>query len=300
MPSMSVGLGLVVWLIYLVDRLLDGLGGDGDRLDVRHAFYRKNRRVVGGALIPALSLTVCWLAVSAIPEGLMWQCVALGLMVGVYLDACVLKGRWRMGGLAGSLAGLGTLIVLGGLPVSGNLKLVLSLAVLLIMAARLPGSRGADGRTIVPKELFASLLFALGCSAAVHFFIADDGVLILGVEIMLMWGLFFLNISGIACVENDRAGDDHPAAIVKRWPGIRNAYPGLLGALLLASLAATFLAVANMLPASTRLLATAVAAAAVLLGLLWRWRDRVSPQAYRVLADTATAMPACLAWLLTR
>lgn len=297
---MTVGLALVVWLIYLVDRLLDGLGGDQDRLDVRHGFYRANRRLVGGALVPAASLAVCWLAVGAIPEGLMWQCVALGLMVGVYLDACVLRGRWRMGGLAGSLAGLGTLIVLAGLPVSKNLKLVLSLAVLLIMAARLPGGHRADHRSIVPKELFASLLFALGCSAAVHFFVADDGVLILGVETMLMWGLFFLNMTGIACVEDGRAGDDDPAAAVKRWPGIRSAYAGLLGALFLGALAAAILAAANLLPASTRLLATAVAAGAVLLGLLWRWRERVSPQAYRVLADTATAVPACLAWLVTR
>ncbi len=44
LPGCDLALGLAVWLIYIVDRTLDGFTAAPDQqLSVRHAFYRRHR-----------------------------------------------------------------------------------------------------------------------------------------------------------------------------------------------------------------------------------------------------------------
>ena len=49
-----LSLGLVVWIVYAADRLIDSaLPGDGSKLEARHEFHRKHRRLFKVALIVA-------------------------------------------------------------------------------------------------------------------------------------------------------------------------------------------------------------------------------------------------------
>lgn len=301
MPAVSIGLGLVVWLIYVTDRLLDAIRGDPAKLDPRHAFYRRNWRWFAWVLIPAASLAALWLAVWAIPEDLMWQCAALGVMVAVYLGACSPRPKWKPAPLTIAFIGLGTLLFIAGLPASAHLKLVLSVAVLLMMVMRSPSSQRLGAQTRLPKELIASLLFTLGCTAAVHFFTVDDGLAELVAETTMMWAVIFANMTGIACVErHHREDNDDPNSIACRWPGIPGRYPWLVMGLMLVAIGFAMPAAPFSMPRSTILLARSVGGSAVLLGLLWWRRAGLSPLSYRILADAAIVLPVSVVWLISR
>ena len=59
-PTVSLVLGLVVWLIYAADRLLDGLRDTESALQSpRHRFYRTHRKGVLAILLAVLCLTSC-------------------------------------------------------------------------------------------------------------------------------------------------------------------------------------------------------------------------------------------------
>ena len=59
-PFVTLALALVVWLIYVADRLLDGLRADPQTLlSARHQFYRVHRKLWFTALLAVLALTCC-------------------------------------------------------------------------------------------------------------------------------------------------------------------------------------------------------------------------------------------------
>ena len=47
MPGVLAGLGLCVWMIYVLDRLLDTRGKADSELDARHRFHRRHRVAPG-------------------------------------------------------------------------------------------------------------------------------------------------------------------------------------------------------------------------------------------------------------
>lgn len=63
-----ISLGLVVWIIYVADRLLDSSMADGAsrKLEARHEFHRKHRRVFGVLLKIAAAATIV-LVVTTLP-----------------------------------------------------------------------------------------------------------------------------------------------------------------------------------------------------------------------------------------
>jgi hypothetical protein len=59
-PLVTLALALVVWLIYVADRLLDGLRTDAlARLPARHQFYRDHRAALACLLLGILVVTCC-------------------------------------------------------------------------------------------------------------------------------------------------------------------------------------------------------------------------------------------------
>ena len=63
LPGCNLALGLAVWLIYIVDRVLDGCGAPrGEVLSPRHAFYRRHRIWFVVLVIPALSAWLLYVA----------------------------------------------------------------------------------------------------------------------------------------------------------------------------------------------------------------------------------------------
>ena len=90
-------LGLGTWLIYISDRLLDGLKGEAARLRERHHFYARHRAIflVAGA---AGGIFLLWLIVNRMPAPSRREDVALFAVAMLYFAAIHLSGaavqRW--------------------------------------------------------------------------------------------------------------------------------------------------------------------------------------------------------------
>lgn len=82
-PLLAVALGLVVWLIYVGDRLLDGLQGDPrTTLSARHQFYSQHRNVVSCLLLAGFIAT-CWVCLQ-LNSRILEQGTLLTLVVAAY------------------------------------------------------------------------------------------------------------------------------------------------------------------------------------------------------------------------
>ncbi len=84
MPMVHAGLGLVVWIIYVLDRLWDTFRQPKAELDVRHAFYRRHRMLFTVLILPLALAAAGWIALREIPEGMLWQAMSLAVFVALY------------------------------------------------------------------------------------------------------------------------------------------------------------------------------------------------------------------------
>lgn len=91
MPMVHVGLGLVVWIIYVLDRLWDGFRQPKTELDVRHAFYRRHRVLLMTVVMPLALAAAAWIALKEIPAGILWQCVSIAIFVALYFFVYVAR-----------------------------------------------------------------------------------------------------------------------------------------------------------------------------------------------------------------
>lgn len=89
-----IALGLVVWSIYVFDRLLDSslLEGQPERLEARHRFHRRHRKLLGVgmglALISALTLVM-----TRIPMGIFNYMTMGTILVAGYVGLSLLSSR---------------------------------------------------------------------------------------------------------------------------------------------------------------------------------------------------------------
>lgn len=288
MPATTAGLALAVWLIYLTDRLLDGLGGGERPADIRHAFYRRHWKWFALVVIPAAGATLVWIALFRIPEGLLWQCLALALLIAIYLACFPARHHRRIVGTLGALTGLGVIAGIFMLPMAIAPKIQFAMIGLLMMTFGFFHRLDSAASSRIPKEPLGSLLFALGCAAGVQFFSMSDGIAAMSIDVMLLWVLFGMNMLGISCSEKEAdASDAHSVAIV--WPRASRLHPLVLFASI-AACGLIALAPADF-PARTGQLAGGVFVSLVLLAFVWLGRARLSPISYRVLADLALAAP---------
>jgi hypothetical protein len=158
-PMLDLGLALACWVIYVIDRTLDTFSADKADLSLRHVFYRRHRRVLLLGVIPAASLVLAWMALWEIPEGVLWQASGLALLVALYLASWAAQGSrvWRD-------------LLISCMPASPGFRFTLSLLVLAVMV--LSFLRQLDIRLghLLPKEMTAALLFALGVTTSTRFF----------------------------------------------------------------------------------------------------------------------------------
>lgn len=93
MPEMYVGLGLLVWGIYLADRSMDARRWDpAVPWTARHAFCARQRKWLGWVGLPVLLGTLVWMALFRLPVWLVEHCLMVGALVVAYLG-------WQMWGL---------------------------------------------------------------------------------------------------------------------------------------------------------------------------------------------------------
>lgn len=284
-PMLNVGLGLACWLVYLLDRTLDTFGVKNKaELDVRHAFYHRHRRVLLWVVIPAVLGVLGWLALWVIPEGVLWQAMGLGLLVALYLASWSAQGSRVVRDVFVCCAGLGGIMLVSRMPLPSGSRLVLSLFVLGVML--LSFLRQLDVRMghVLPKELTAALLFAMGCTTSTRFFAMPETILEPVLECVLLAMLFACNLQLISRHEAGLKEDPKNPLLV-------------LGTLVFISVVlqsehAGALGHAVLFPARAAL------GGLLLLGVVHAVRRRVSSEAYRVLADLALILPLVAAWLV--
>ena len=85
-----ISLGLMVWLIYVVDRLLDASirGGTSEKLEARHDFHRKHRRRFGMLAVVA-GVAALVFVITAMPVTVYSYAVVVALMVAGFFTLSV-------------------------------------------------------------------------------------------------------------------------------------------------------------------------------------------------------------------
>lgn len=290
LPGAQVSLFLAVWVIYMVDRVLDSSAPvEGGAFTARHSFYRRNRRLFCFAVIPAATILLALLSFLAIPGAVMLRGASLSFVVAIYLlhfAARKHRALYLVGNFFIFAIGLG---LLWWLPLPRVFQLGVSGGLLGMFAVAL-NPRWHGVFRIVPKELICGYLFAVGCSLSVSFHTMDFNAGPLSPEVMLMALLFALNCVAIACYERETDAATDPNSIAQTWPGIVRVYPALL---------VTFgVFAAFIVPRAIRpeliFLTGAVALSTALLAALHVFARRLTPELTRVLADVAVALPIVL------
>jgi hypothetical protein len=291
MPALPIALFLAVWLIYIVDRVLDGFSmRHSSRVSVRHAFYQRNRWLYLLFVIPVATVLLALLGLTAIPEGILWRGVALGFVVALYLLHYAARGhKWIY--LAGNvlMCAFGG-FVLWALPVPLHWKLVYSAVLVGLLVHSIIG-RTNPGHRLLPKELLCGFLFAVGCSMSVNFFTGEFQGGWFSLDTVMLALLCALNGTAISCYERETDACSDPNAITRTWPEIARVYPTLL--LTLAAVAVY--ALIQRVPFTVLVLyPAAILLSTVLLAVLHRFARRFTPDLAHVLADAAMVIPMAL------
>lgn len=283
-PLLDAGLALACWVIYVLDRTLDTLAvKNAAALDARHAFYHRHRRLLLLGVVPPALVALAWMALYVIPEGVLWQAVGLSLLVALYLASWSAQGSRVSRDFFISCAGLGGILLISNMPMPAGYRFSLCLLVLGVMVLSFLRQLDIRMGQVLPKELAAALLFAMGCTTSTRFLAMPETILEPVLECLLLALLFACNLQGIACREAGGSNDrKHP--------------PWVLGTLIF-TLLVLWLTRFDVLEHALRGPARASLGAVVLLALLHRFTRRVSTDAHRVLADLALILPLPLVWL---
>lgn len=290
MPSLHITLFLAVWLIYIVDRVLDGFSmKNAPRVSARHAFYQRNRWLYLLFVIPSAGVMLFLLAVTAIPEGILWRGIALAFVVALYLLHYTARGHrviYVVGNLVACAIGG---FVLWVLPVPVHYKLIYSTVLVSLLTLAFVDRDGV-GLRLLPKEMLCGFLFAVGCSLSVHFFTGDSQAVWFSFETLMLALLCALNCIAISCYEHEADAENDPNAITRTWPHIAQVYPTLL---LTAVVLAVF-ALGRRMPFELLIYSVAVLLSTLLLGVVHHLAKRMTPDLAHVLADAAVVAPMAL------
>ena len=293
MPAVVAALAVAVWWIYAADRTLDALRADCvSQLDVRHRFYHRHRKLWVGVMLPLGGGLLAWLAFAAIPEGLLWQGLTLGLLALLYLAAYSARGLRGSHALLLTLAGFGALILIGNMPGGNDFKLTVSLVVIALLVAVYLRQVHDERRTLLPKPLAAAIIFALGCVLAIRFFAPWETGMSGRLEELLLTGLFGANLTGIRAREMMDSGD---AMKIRRALKLRSGMLLFGSGLVLVTLVGTWTGTAWDRLAG---LAAGVGVGLLLLQWLHGRRDSMSEGGFRFWADVATLVPLPVFWWL--
>ena len=276
MPGVLSGLGLCVWMVYALDRLLD------DHAKARHdglttgAFFRSpahGLRLTG--LVLGAGLTG-WLAIFIVPESLLWTGLTLAAAIFLYLGIFAGHGSQVFFRGVLPLLGSGAAGFILTSPISDGVRYCLAGLILTLLFLLMSRPFQQRLRSSLHKDVTGGILFAMGVTTWTRFI--RDGTDPVGgfVEFSLLTCLFIANLTGIS---SPRAHH--------RW----------LAAGAGVAFSAWLLADKGDLALSMKTLAAACATGFLLLWLLDRFRPHLTRDTYRLLADLAVLLPAMpLVW----
>lgn len=285
------GLGLVTWMIYLLDRTADALSGRLDLpLSARHAFCLRHRNLILGGILPAGSVAILWTAMTQLPAGLLWQGLAMGLLGTIYLACFSARRATRLHTILVSVSIVFGLVLINGLPVPLSFKVAMCAMLSGVMVLAALGGLDPRWHALLPKEVIAAMLIALGCSTGVHFWATDNHPLIC-TEVMLISSLFLLNLLGISASEHLAKLHVDPVSMLRSRPSLTASHLWLLGILLGVSLWVAATNISARHAPGVAATAIVVATSALLGGVLHLFVRQLRPEPYHILADAALVLP---------
>ncbi len=288
------GLALVTWMVYLLDRTADAISGRlAQPLSARHAFCLQHAGKILWGVLPLAVITTGWIALTQLPVGLLGQGMLLSLCGTIYLASYSTR---RQSSLHLVLLLLAMIIGVAMIELwrAPSLLRGMALLILLIVIISVRRQHPQQGSSkLLPKEVLASLLFALGSSAGVHFWTPTEHGLFC-VETLLMWGLFAFNMLSIVRSEQITGQHCDPQsslALNANWSRASL----LLGLVLIASCAWQLIYAGNDGVRHTALLAGLSSA---LLISLHQAARKLPTELFHLLADAALLAPLPLLWWL--
>jgi hypothetical protein len=275
MPGVLLGLGLCVWIVYVLDRVLDGFSTQVEPMDIRHEFHRRWWKLLLVALACGAAVTT-WLALNVVPAALMWECLGLGVLMLLYLAVYASGGSRWYHHLMIPASSLGALVVVHSMPLPPGFQLMVTLLILGVLCLVFFRRLRMLVTTPLAKDVVGGMLFALGCTAWTRFVHAGGDLQSSAVELFLPACLFISNLTGIST-----------RAAQGRWLS--------MGFGLVSGVCA--LAASGRMASSLGVLAQACGIGLILLLVLDWKRKPLSPEAYRVWADLAVLVPVVYLWI---
>lgn len=284
-PVIYSTLGLAVWLIYVVDRVLDARSQERNQSGTaRHLYYKQHSRFYAWIVIPSASVFLIYRVFTGIPETIMLRGFGLSFLVGLYLLHFAVRGHraiFIFGSVFASFLG-GAILYL--LPLSMPYKVVYGALLLSLLHHSIRGGQNTPIR-LLPKELLCGYLFAVGCSMNVHFYTLDSEVAAFSMVTFMLGMLCTLNCIGIACYEKET--DRDPQAITHVWPEVGEYYL----ALLLALVSLVIFEMGKGLSEGVFYFHIAILLGLILLGAVHFISKRITTELTRVLTDVALMLP---------
>jgi hypothetical protein len=277
MPGVLIGLGLSVWIFYLLDRLVDDLRPEAGTAQRRQAFLQRWKVVLIIAIVTGSAL-VAWLALWLVPQGLMWECVSLGILMMLYLAVIQSGGKHWTHVLLIPLASPLALVMTHSWPLPPAFQFLATGLILLILLLNLFSHLRQQMGSMIVKDVMGGMLFALGCTAWARFIQASGEGLNSTLELWLLGCLFIGNLTGLSSREAQ-----------SRWLAL--GFGSVVGVLALVMM--------QPLSASLGILAEACGIGLLLMLFLIPMRRTLSDDAYRVWIDLAVLAPALYLWIRT-
>lgn len=275
-------LGVAVWAVYVLDRVLDGGSGALAVRRARHDLAWRWR----WWLVPAVLMggyVAVWVALRELRLVVVESGVRLAVAVAAYFLLTLLSRR-KGAGNAGPLCvmGLFAFVLVQGPPSQAPLaqlwRPVLGGFCLAGMYLVLRGKRDLPAAWILPRKALGAWLFAFGCALAPHAHIEAWRDLLGGNEVLIFASVCLLNTLLIRLVEGGGAGGEE-RSLARIYPGM--ALTVAVGGVMQCVYADRW----------ARPLFAAAAVAAGLLVLLWVVRRRVPGGLVPLLADAAVLLP---------
>ena len=288
-------LGSMVWILYIADRMVDGLMREGLRQE-RHTFAARHWRVLLPLML-ALGAGCALLLLYRIPQSVSMTGLKLGAGVAVYFVLTWVI-RKNLAGLTGGLAACGCMAValmqgnfLRMDPGAGPADLWPHLwrgalaGVLLTVVFVTVRRSGAPAPWLLPRKFVGGWIFAIGTALAPFSHLEMWYELLFSPPVLIFGAVCAVNSIGIRLVEAapEEQANFEVALVRRLYPWITL----IVAAGALSEWYATY--------TIARPLHGAAAAAALLLAVLYAGRRNISVPLYRALADAAVIAPAAVA-----